>query len=119
MDRIILSGIELYAFGGVSEAERQIGQRYQVDVELHLDLAKPGRTDALADTVNYAEVHASTVRALRERPFNLIEHGAARMVESLLQRFPVDAVTVRLRKLQPPIDGVVASAGVEITRTRK
>jgi dihydroneopterin aldolase len=119
VDRIVLSGIEIYAHGGVSEAERQVGQRYEVDVELLLDLETAGRTDMLEDTVSYADVHDSVVHSLRERPFRLVEHAASRLAECLLERYAVDAVTVRLRKLHPPVDGVVASAGVEITRSRR
>lgn len=117
-DRILLSGIEVYAYGGVTEGERRIGQRYRLDLELSLDLAGAGRTDDLRDTVSYAEVHDVAVGVLRDRPFNLIEAGAERIAEALLDRFRVGEVTVRLAKLLPPIDGVVASAAVEITRRR-
>jgi dihydroneopterin aldolase len=114
----LLSGIEVYAYGGVTEAERRIGQRYRVDLELCLDLAGAGRTDDIHDTVSYAEVHDVAVGALRDRPFNLIEAGAERISGAILEQFRVGEVTVRLAKLLPPIDGVVASAGVEITRRR-
>lgn len=117
-DRIVLSGIEIYAHGGVTEAERGIGQRYRVDLELHLDLAQPGHSDALGDTISYADVHDVAVRVIRDRPFNLIEAAAQRVATAVLDGFPVRTVTVRLAKLLPPIDGVVASAAVEITRRR-
>ena len=119
MDRIILSGIELHAYGGVTEAEREIGQRYQIDLELALDLSAAGRSDNLTDTVSYADVYEAVASALRQRPFRLIEHAAERIAERVLECFPVEAVIVRLRKLLPPIDGVVASAGVEISRERR
>ncbi len=98
--------------------ERRIGQRYRLDLELFLDLAGAGRTDDLRDTVSYAEVHNAVVSVLRDRPFKLIEAAADRVAGVVLDRFPVGQVTVRLAKLLPPIDGVVASAGVEITRRR-
>jgi dihydroneopterin aldolase len=117
-DRILLAGIEVYAYGGVTEGEQRIGQRYRLDLDLHLDLATAGQSDHLRDTVSYADVHDVAVGILRERPFSLIEAGAERVASAILVRFPVEAVTVRLAKLLPPIDGVVASAGVEITRRR-
>jgi dihydroneopterin aldolase len=55
---------------------------------------------------------------MREQPFNLIESAADRVAGAVLAGFPVSQVTVRLAKLLPPIDGVVASAAVEITRRR-
>lgn len=118
MDQIILTGIELYAYGGVTEEERRIGQRYSVDIELSLDLSSAGRSDDVADTVSYAEVHQAVIGALCNRPFRLLEHAATRMSEEILGRFPVQQVSVTLRKLLPPIDGVVTSASVRITRDR-
>jgi dihydroneopterin aldolase len=118
-ERIFLSGIEVYAFGGVTDAEKETGQRYRVDVELEVDLSLPAQSDDLAHTVHYGEVYSLVVEVLREKRFNLIEHAAARVADRLLRAFPVERVTVRLAKLLPPIDGVVASAAVEVSRTRE
>ena len=118
MDRIILSGIELFAFGGVTEEEKRVGQRYRVDVTLEVDVRAAGLSDALEDTVHYGDVHAAVIETARLRPFNLLESVAERIAERLLQQFPAERVTVRFEKLLPPIDGVVAAAAVEITRRR-
>jgi dihydroneopterin aldolase len=48
----------------------------------------------------------------------LIESAAERVASALLARFPIDRVTVRLTKLSPPVDGIVAGAAVEIVRQR-
>jgi dihydroneopterin aldolase len=117
-DRIMLSGIEFYAYGGVTAAEKEIGQRYRASVELQLDLRTPGASDSLDDTVSYADAYTVVVETARERPFNLLESVAERIARGLLNSFPVHGVTVRLEKLLPPIDGVVASAAVQITRVR-
>lgn len=116
-DRIVVSGIEVYAYGGVTEGERHIGQRYRLDLELAFDTAPAGRSDDLNDTVSYAAAHDLAVAAMRERPFNLVEAAAERVAQALLRELPVGAVRVRLVKLLPPVDGVVAAAGVEITRS--
>jgi dihydroneopterin aldolase len=117
-DRIILSGIEFYAYGGVTAAEKEIGQRYRASIELQLGLGAAGASDALEDTVSYADAYSVVVGTARERPFNLLESVAERIARRLLASFPVQGVTVRLEKLLPPIDGVVTSAAVEITRMR-
>lgn len=118
MDKIILSGIEFYAYGGVTHAEKTIGQRYRVNVELGLDLRPAAASDRVEDTIHYGEVAELVVATARERPFNLIETAADRIVRRLLEVFPIDEVTLRIEKLLPPIDGVVASAAVEIRRGR-
>lgn len=118
MDRIILSGLEVYAHGGVTEAEKQIGQRYRVTVVLSADLTAAARTDDIADTIHYGEVYESVTAAMRERRFNLIESVAGRIATRLLDDFPSEEVTVRVEKLLPPIDGIIASAAAEVTRRR-
>ena len=118
MDTITLTGIEVYAYGGVSDEERRIGQRYRLDIDLELDLRAAGASDAIGDTVHYGEVHDVAVGTLRERPFNLLEHAAARIADRLLRDFAVQRVRVRLSKLLPPVDGILAAAAVEIARAR-
>ncbi len=117
-DKIILSGLEFYAYGGVTDAERQIGQRYRAHLELHLDLAGAAGSDAIGDTVHYGLVHDAVVDEARSRPFNLLESVAGRIADRLLRDFPVRRVTVQVQKLLPPIDGIVAYAAVEISRSR-
>lgn len=56
-DSIILNGMTFYAYHGVLPEEKTLGQRYSVRVELFLDLSKPGQTDDLADTVDYADIY--------------------------------------------------------------
>ena len=117
MDKIVLSGIEFYAYGGVSDAEKATGQRYRVNVELVLDLKPASVSDALGDTVSYSHVFRLVVDTARERSFNLLESLAERICQRLLERFPVESVTVQVQKLLPPIDGTIAYAAVEMTRT--
>lgn len=118
MDKIILTGIEFYAYGGVTPAEKEIGQRYRANVELRLDLSAAARSDDIDDAVSYAEVFSLVVETARERPFNLLESLAGRIVDRLMAHFPAQGVTVQLQKLLPPIDGVIGYAAVELTRER-
>jgi dihydroneopterin aldolase len=118
VDRIILSGIECYAYGGVSDAEKEIGQRYRIDLELGVDTRRAAQSDAIQDAVHYGQVHDAVVACLRSRPFNLLESAADRLASTILEQFAVHQATVRLTKLLPPVDGVISSAAVEITRHR-
>lgn len=118
MDKLILTGIEFYAFGGVGEAEREIGHRYQADVELEVDLAGAAESDLIQHGVDFAEVHRIVVDAGRGQPFRLLESLTGHIAERLLSTFKVERVTVRVAKLLPPIDGIVAAEAVEMTRPR-
>lgn len=116
MDKILVQGIQFFGRHGVSPAEREVGQRFLVDVELGMDLARPGASDRLQDTVSYVAVHDLVVEIGRGEPMTLLEGLAERIAGALLGRFGPREVKVRVRKPAPPIDGVMEWVGVEITR---
>ena len=118
MDTIILAGVELYAHGGVTSAEKSTGQRYRVNLEMRLDLTSAARSDAIGDTVSYADAYAIVVDTMRGRTFNLLESAAGEIADRLLRSLPIEGVTVELQKLLPPIEGVVAYAAVRMSRDR-
>ena len=117
-DKILLGGIEFYGHIGVSAAEREVGQRFVVDVELDADLARAGASDDLADTISYADLYDVVVGLGQTRRCLLVESLAEEIAHSILTRFAADAVMVRVKKCPPPIKGIIAYAGVEIRRTR-
>jgi 7,8-dihydroneopterin aldolase/epimerase/oxygenase len=51
-DRILLESMIFYGNHGTLPAERELGQPFVVDVELHLDLQPAGLSDDLAQTVD-------------------------------------------------------------------
>ena len=103
---------------GVSEAERLVARRFSVDLELETDLEQAGRTDDIADTFDYTHAHAIARRVIEGEPVHLLETLAARIADGLLTQYPtLAAVGVRVGK-QPPLDGEVRSAAVQIRRTR-
>lgn len=116
MDRIRIHGIQFHGYHGVHEAERKLGQRFVVDVELALDLRPAGRQDDLAASVDYGQVHALVVEIGTREQFRLLEALADRIASAALARFPVERVTVRAMKPSPPIPGVIGGVSVEITR---
>lgn len=113
--KILLRGVEFYAYGGVTPEERKVGQRYSVNAEMVLDISRAAVTDDLQDTVSYAEAVHIVVQTAKAEPFNLLESLASRLGEALLEKFPIQGVTIQLHKLLPPVEGTVASAGIEIS----
>ena len=117
-DRIYVNGLRLEAIIGVLPEEREATQPLQVDLEIEADLSTAGQTDDLGDTANYgaiADAVAALVRASRDI---LLERLATRIAECTLAFDQVQAVRVRLSKLQPPIDEDIDSTAVSIRRTR-
>ena len=116
-DRLHLEGLQFFGHHGDVEAERTLGGRVDVDVEIRTDLQAAGVSDALDDTVDYVHCY-QTVRAVVEtRRHNLLETVAADIAAELLDDARILAVRVRVAK-QPPIAGVFHRFAVVIERDR-
>lgn len=117
MDDIIrLKGITVFGFYGVSPAEREVGQKIQIDLELHADLSAACRSDSLQDTINYESVYAKVVDAAAHRRHRLLESLGEDICYALIQSFPVSKVTVNLRKANLPFPNNLSYVEVVITR---
>ncbi len=115
-----MEGMQLYGFHGANPEERALGQPYIVDLSVDLDLKKPGESDRLEDTVNYAYLYRAVQSVMEGESKNLLEATAQAIASKILAEFPVTAVLVRLKKPRPPIRGsVIEYAAVEIYRTRR
>jgi dihydroneopterin aldolase len=119
MDRIILKGMEFYAFHGATPAERAHGQHFRLDVEMQVDLLDAGKTDQLTETVHYGHVFKRIRDTVTGTAWNLIETVAQQVADTILAEFPkVRSVTVRVEKPKVPIQGSLDYAAVEITRSQ-
>ena len=117
MDKIILKGIRFHGHHGVPEAERHVGGHYEIDVTLGCStLANPGRTDALADTVDYSEVVTRIIEIGTQQSFQLIEALAEKIATVILEQFAVDEIHLTVKKLHPPIKQPIDYFAVEIFR---
>jgi dihydroneopterin aldolase len=119
LDRLLLEDVRFFGHHGVSKAEQAVGVWFSVDCELALDLAAPAASDDLATTVDYSAVARRIVEIGTGRRVNLLERLAALIVEALLREFPTRQVRVRVRKLAAPLDGLVGTPAVELTRERR
>ena len=119
MDKIILKGIRFHGYHGVTEAERQLGQKDEIDLELMTELSAAGKTDDLAHTINYAEVVQLVIEIGTQQSFQLFEALAETIAAAILARFQIEEVRVAVKKLSPPIEPTLTYAGVEIYRRRQ
>ncbi len=117
-DLIVLSGMVFMGRHGVHEHEQRIAQPFEVDVEMAMDLRPAGASDDLARTVDYGRVFAACREIVEGPSVRLIETLAERIADAVLAAYPVDAVTVRVRKPKVGLPGPLAYAGVEIRRSR-
>lgn len=108
--------MQFYGHHGVTDEERRVGGRFSIDVEMTLDLHPAGSTDSLEKTVDYSAVYDLVCKVQSRRQYRLIEALAESVASEILARFPVDEVTVRVRKNWAPLGGIVDHTEVQITR---
>lgn len=119
-DRVVLAGMTFQARHGVNDWEKVDAQRFEVDVELVLDVQPAALDDDLTRTIDYRAVYATTRQIVESTTFNLIEALAEAIAhELLLEHGRVDEVVVRVRKPDVRLDGPLAYSGVEIRRVRE
>src|SRR3989337_1661531 len=119
-DRILLEGMIFYGKHGTLPAERELGQPFVVDVELHLDLQPAGLSDDLAQTVDYSEVHRRAKSVVEGPPVNLTEAVAERIAAAILEDHPlVETVRVKVAKPHARLEDTgFAGSAVDILRGR-
>jgi len=117
-DRIQLRGLRAVGTHGVLPEEKNRAQPFEIDLDLDVDLTRAGRSDVLSDTVDYAGVAAIAAGIVSGPPsYQLLEALAGAVARATLASDPrIAAVTVSLRKLQPPLAADIATVGVRITR---
>src|SRR5207237_10418164 len=84
MDRVEMRGMSFQGRHGVRTAEREQPQEFKVDIELEADLAEAGRTDRLADTVDYAAVRAVARDVIEGESRKLLESLALATAQRVL-----------------------------------
>lgn len=118
MDCIHLNQIRCYGYTGALPEEQVLGQWFEVDLTLWLDLSQPGQSDRLEDTLDYREVIAAVKTLVQTARFALLERLATAIAEAVLSGTPVQQVKVQLTKLAAPIPDFGGKITVELLRSR-
>lgn len=113
-DKLVLKNMVFYGYHGAFAAEKELGQKFEVDLEVHLDLSNMADDTELS--FNYVDAYTLIKDIVEERDFNLVETLAEEIAEQLLRMYDVDQVVVRVRKSQLPVGGYLDYLEVEITR---
>jgi dihydroneopterin aldolase len=119
-DRIEIRGLRLLGTHGVLAEERTRPQPFEVDADLVVSMVDAGSSDDLADTVDYAAVVDRIAAVVGgATSFMLLEALAQAAADEVLAvDSRVQAVTLSVRKRQPPLPADLSTVGVRITRSR-
>ena len=118
MSTIRLKNIRIFANHGCLTEEEKIGSDYIVNLEVSANLSKAAKTDELGDTVDYVHLQ-KIVREQMAIRSKLLEQVGQRIIDTILDEIElVDAVSVRVSKINPPIGGDIAEVSVTMSSSR-
>ncbi|MCI0423684.1 MAG: dihydroneopterin aldolase [Acidobacteria bacterium] len=118
MDKILLEGIRLEIRVGTTEEERSQPQLCGLDLTLEADLKAAGRAGDLKDTVDYAAIFHCIEAHCSKNSFSLLEEVGQQICDSIFDKYPVQKLRLRIRKLSP-FSSRLTAVGVELKRSRK
>jgi dihydroneopterin aldolase len=116
---IEITGLSLFTHHGVTEAERELGQRLVMDLRLDVGECDATVTDRVEDTVDYGTVCQEVALVAQQRSYRTLERLCAAVGDRLLDRFDAHAVWVKAAKPEPPIPLSVEEVSVEVWRERE
>jgi dihydroneopterin aldolase len=118
MDCIQLTGIRCYGYTGYLAEEQVLGQWFEVDLTLWIDLAPAGESDDITETLDYRHAIEKVKQLVKTSKFALVEKLASVIATTLLEFKPVQQVRVQLTKPAAPIPDFGGKITIDITRTR-
>ena len=118
MDKIRLNNVQIYAYHGLIPEEKQLGQKFQIDVEISTNLTDSCKSDNIVDTINYKEVYDIVKICFNNSQKKIIESVASDIAEIILKNNRVIDTKIIIRKPSVPIDGICDSVEIEIFRTK-
>ena len=118
MDKMYIKDLEVYAHHGVFKAEKTLGQRFLISIELFLCLREAGITDDLTKTVHYGELCHLVEDEFKRENYDLLEKATEKIAEFILLKYDlVQRVKVKVKKPWAPIGRPLQYAAVELDRS--
>lgn len=119
MDIIRLHNMQFYGYHGVSESEKHLGGKFEVDVEMMADLKEACENDDINASIDYEAVYKIVDSCVKNDNFYLIEALANSIAKELLNEFSISRIIVKVRKPHVPIHGMLDTVEIEISRTKE
>jgi dihydroneopterin aldolase len=113
---IEISGLSLFTHVGVTEAEREVGQRLLLDLRIDVGDCDATLTDRVEDTIDYAKVCDTANLVAQQRSYRTLERLCAAIADRVLEQYGANAVWVKAAKPEPPIALPVTEVSVEVWR---
>lgn len=119
MDCIELKNIRCYGYTGYLPEEQVLGQWFEVDLTIWLDLATAGKSDEITDTLDYRSAIAKVKQLVQTSKFALVEKLTTAIADAILELDnKIQQVQVNLSKPAAPIPDFGGRITINIIRTR-
>ena len=118
-DVIRITGLTLHGYHGVLADEKRDGQRFVIDVTMHVTSRDATTPDDLTTTVNYADVAARVAEVVTGPSCDLIETLAHRIASVVLGFEGVEISEVTVHKPDAPVGLPVSDVSVTTRLTRE
>lgn len=116
-DKIVIRDLEVFAFHGVFQGEKSVGQKFLISLELSLDLSLASKTNDLTKSVHYGELCEKVEIEFRKESYDLIETACEKICEFILLEYDiVNEVKVTVKKPWAPIHKSLDTVFIEMTR---
>ena len=115
-DQIVVRGLRLWAHVGVLAHERELGQWFEVDLTLSVDLSAAASSDALSDTLDYSQLIAALQQQARSLRCQTLEQYSERMLDLAASLYGPVPIALELRKCSAPVPGFGGVVGVRRQR---
>ena len=119
MDYIEIKGMKFHSYIGHYDEEKQIGNKFNVNLKIRTNCEKAGKSDNLDDALDYVSVY-SVVKKEMNKKCNLVENVVARVKSSIFENFEqIEHLELKITKLSPKIGGMVDEVSVIVEEERK
>ena len=118
LDWLRLARIQAYGHLGVTQKERDLGQKIEADVELAYAPMATRRPDVIDEAMDYEEVHRMVRSQIQMSRCRLLETLAEELALALIQEFDSPRVRVHVRKLHIPVADFTTTPEVIVERVR-
>jgi len=115
MSQVYLKDFVIEAKHGVHDHEKINSQRFKIHIELEVDTPKAYQTDTVENTVSYSDIRKTVIHIFQSNTFDLIEHLAQVIVDTLLENKLIQRVTISIEKLDVYPDAI---PGIRFTQSQ-
>ena len=119
MTIIRMKKLRFFGQHGVSESEKDRGGTFEIDLEFKSKLKKSYLTDDLNDTIDYSKVYKKIHDSFYQSKYLLIEALANKISDDIIDSFPIKKINLIVRKINPPVNGLIDYVEVEVNKKNK